>query len=355
MLFLIGVVEPALVFFLIADKTRVSYRMLPFLLLGLIGSVMILIILGFAFKFVLATKTGVADIIWLRGGDIYGSNAVIGAISFLLPLVLMGSRYWHDYLPKSTFKIFRAIFLLFTLLGISWIITASSRWGYITFVTALVLVLLSDRGYSKLRWLIPLTAVLVFIVFFSAQIREMITYRFTYGQPFVWEYILQVAREDARWGIWQNAWDYFKSNTVVGIGLGNHFAISPQQFTTAHNIFLNMLVERGIVVSTAFLAIIAFFAKLNFKFRREAKDPTLRRLSLCLGLGVVTFLVWALAGGDFIQSRWFISAIPAHYFSAILGLQLYIIKLDCLNKSEKGEKSHEKITDSVYFKPRSPQ
>lgn len=335
MLFLIGVVEPALVFFLIAYKTRASYRMLLFLLLSLIGSATILTILGFAFKFILATKTGIADIISLRGGDIYGSNAVIGAISFLLPVVFMGSSHWRSYLPKSAFKIFKAVLLLFALLSISWIITASSRWGYMTLATAFALVLLSDREYSKLHWLIPLTAVLAFILYFAEGIREMITYRFTYGKPFTWEYILQVAREDARWGIWQNAWDYFKNNIVVGVGLGNHFVISPQQFTTAHNIFLNMLVERGIVVSIAFLAIITLFSKLNFKVRRKAKDPKLRRLSLFLGLGMVTFLVWALAGGDFIQSRWFISAIPAHYFSAILGLQLYIIKLDCLDTSEK--------------------
>lgn len=335
MLLLIGVVEPTLVFFLIANKTRVSHKMLLFVLLSLIGSVMVLILLGFAFKFVLAMKTGVADIMLLRGGDIYGSNAVIGAIAFLLPLMFLGSNYWRDYWPKSASKVFRAVFLLFLPLSISWIITASSRWGYVTFATALVLVLLYDRGYSKRRWIIPLTAVLVFFLLFAEPIREIITYRFTYGQPFTWEYILQVARKDARWEIWQNAWDYFKNNSVVGVGLGNHVAISPQRFTTAHNIFLNMLVERGILVSIAFLAIIAFFYKLNAKFRRKAKDSQLRRLSLFLDLGMVTFLVWALAGGDFIQSGWFISAIPAHYFSAMLGLQLYIIKLDCLDKREK--------------------
>lgn len=357
MLFLIGVLEPVLVFFLIANKTRVSHKMLLFLLLSLIGSGMILILLGFAFKFVAAARTGV-DILLLREGDIYGSNAVIGAIAFILPLVFMGSGHWRGYWPQSAFNIFRAVFLLFTLLSIIWIITALSRWGYVTFATAFALVLFFDRGYPKLRWTILLTAaLLLFIMFFSfsEHIREVITYRFTYGQPLSWEYILQVAREDARWDIWQNAWDYFKDNIVVGVGLGNHFAISPQQFTTAHNIFLNILVERGILVSIAFGAIIAFFYRLNFKFRRKAKDQNLRRLSLFLGIGMMTFLVWALTGGDFIQARGFISAIPAHYFSVILGLQLYIIKLDCLNietgYGEKGDKSDGGNKNSVCIKP----
>jgi len=334
-LFFIGVLEPALVFFLIANKTQVSRKMLFSLLLSLIGSGMVLVLLGFAFKFVAAARTGV-DILLLREGDIYGSNAVIGALAFILPLVFMGSRHWRSYWPQSAFNIFRIILLLFTLLSLIWIITALSRWGYVTFLVAFALAVFFDRGHSKLRWAVPLTsALLLFMLFFPEHIREVIVYRFTQGQPLTWESILQVARADARWDIWQNAWDYFKDNVVVGVGLGNHFAISPQQFTTAHNIFLNMLVERGILVSIVFGAVIAFFYKLNFQFRRKAKDQNLRRLSLFLGIGMTTFLIWALAGNDLIQARGFISAIPAHYFSVILGLQLYIIKLDCLDKGEK--------------------
>jgi len=335
MLFLIGVFEPALVFFLIVGKTRVNRKMLLSLLLGLIGSGIVLVLLGFAFKFVAAARIGV-NFLLLREGDIYGSNAVIGAIAFLLPLVFMGSRHWHGYWPQSVFNIFRIVLFLFTLLSLVWIITALSRWGYVTFAAAFLLALFFDRGYSKLRWVVPLAAaLLLFMLFFPEHIREVITYRFTQGQPLTWESVLQVAQADARWDIWQNAWDYFKDNIVVGVGLGNHFAISPQRFTTAHNIFLNMLVERGILVSMAFVIVIAFFYKLNFQFRRKAKDQNLRRLSLFLGIGMMTFLVWALTGGDLIQARGFISAIPAHYFSVILGLQLYIIKLDCLAKGTK--------------------
>lgn len=330
MMFLIGILGPALIFYLIANKIKVNYKMLYFLILSLFASGTMYVLIGLFKNFRQLTQIGEFIRITLRGN--YGTNETIGAISFMIPLMFLSYSYYFSFSQSNVFnKIFRFVLFAFRVFSITWILFSVSRWGYATFLLTILLVILFDRGNLKIYQLIPFAISLFFIFSFFRETTELIIRRFTHTNLFTLESVYQASITNLRLGIWRNAWECFKEHIVFGIGLGNHLIISPMGYTTAHNMFLNILVERGIFVCIIFLGITVYFYKSAFKFMRNSKNYRLRRLSKFLTFSITIFLFWTLVGTDLIIATGYISAIKAHYFNFILGLQFYIMKLDSLN------------------------
>ena len=267
----------------------------------------------------------------LTGKNIYGSNSLIGTISFIMPLMFLNDRYYLNLFKDNISKIFGFMLFFFRVLSIIWIFFAMSRWGYATFIVIVSLVILFDRNNLKIYWILFLVIISFYGFIFFEDTTKMIVYRFTQTDYFTFKSAYKILLTDQRWDIWINAWEYFKDHIIFGIGLSNHYIISQFGYTTAHNMFLNVLVERGIIVFITLLGIIAYFYKTVYKFRKKTKNYKLRRFSLFLVFSMTAFLFWSLTGTDLIQSTGYISAIKAHYFSFILALQIYIMKLDSLN------------------------
>ena len=330
MMFLIGILGPALIFYLIANKTKVNYKMLQFLILSLFasGSMYLSITLFMSFRQIMQ----IGKFVQVIGMSNYGTNDTIGVISFIIPLMFLSYNYYSSFSQSNAFnKIFRFVLFAFKVFSITWIMFSISRWGYATFLVTILLVILFDRGNLKIYQLILFAISLYYIIFFFRETTELIIRRFTHTNLFTLKSVYQASITDLRLDIWRNAWACFKDHIVFGVGLSNHILISPMRFTTAHNMFLNILVERGIFIFIIFLGIIAYFYKSVFKFMRNSKNYRLRRLSKFLAFSITIFLFWTLMGTDLIISTGYISAVKAHYFSFILALQFYIMKLDSLS------------------------
>ena len=328
-MFLIGILSPAFVFYLIANKTKVNYKTFYFLIFSLFASGIVFMLIASYIGFKQSREIG--EFIRLTGKNIYGSNSLIGTISFILPLMFLSNNYYLNFSQSNISKIFGFVLFAFRVFSIIWILFAVSRWGYATFFVTVLLVILFDRNNLKYYWIIFLAIITFCAFFFFQETTKMIINRFTNTNYFTLEAVYKITLTNQRWDIWRNAWEYFKGHIVFGIGLGNHYIISQFGYTTAHNMFLNVLVERGILVFIILLGIVIYFYKTVFNFRKKAKNYKLRRFSLFLAFSITTFLFWSLTGTDLIQSTGYISAIKAYYFSFILALQFYIMKLDSLN------------------------
>jgi len=324
LLFIVGVLGPAFVFYIISSKIKVNYKTFNFLLLSLISSGIVALLYGFSIRFryqYIINKA--ATLFDLRAA---GSNSTIGMISFILPLIFVNKIVSNNkFINKLLLSAFR-------ILSICWIIVALSRWGYFTFFIALILILLFDRSNNKRYYYIIIILILVLLFIFFSNITEMIINRFAGSDIFKIDQFVTHTIESGRWQIWENAFTVIKKNLLFGVGIGNHPFISPTEFTSAHNMFINILVERGILTWLIFIGIIILFYRACFKFRKLSNNYQLKKISLMLSLGITTFIVWAINGGPLIISTTYISALRSYYFFYIIALQLYIIKLDAIGK-----------------------
>lgn len=327
LLFIIGVLGPAFVFYIITSKTKVNYRIFNFLLLSLISSGIVTLLYGFFIRFRYQYIYNIEAT--LNDLRTFGSNSEIGVISFVMPFIFVNTiESDNKYVNKLVLSTFR-------ILSIWWIIVALSRWGYFTFFIAFILTFFLDRGNNKkYYYFIIFFLIFVLLFTFSNNIIEMIIYRFSGGDIFKIDYIIGKTIEDLRWQIWENAFKVIKKNIFFGVGIGNHPIISPLGTTSAHNMFINILVERGILTCLIFIGIIIFFYRACFKFRKLSNNYQLKKISLMLSLGITTFIIWSLIGGPLIISTIYIYTLRSYYFFYIIALQLYIIKLDAITGSK---------------------
>ena len=74
---------------------------------------------------------------------------------------------------------------------------------------------------------------------------------------------------DARFVIWQKAWQVFKTYPIVGIGPGtfqDYFPLYPKWgVPQPHNIFLAFLLQTGIVGFIGFIMLLVWFLKNGLK------------------------------------------------------------------------------------------
>jgi len=97
---------------------------------------------------------------------------------------------------------------------------------------------------------------------------------------------------DARLIIWQNTWQIFKNNPILGIGpgtLGNYFSPYPEWgVPQPHNIYLAFLLQTGIIGFIGFIWLLIWF------FRPAADQPQAGKLRLLLMMIMVYILVHGL-------------------------------------------------------------
>lgn len=99
-----------------------------------------------------------------------------------------------------------------------------------------------------------------------------------------------------RMAMWQAAWNMFQDNPIFGVGIGNYAVAYPDYRLPlwkepkghAHNIYLNMLAEMGIIGLIAYLALMATFFVHGVR--------VLRRLSRSSELQFERYLVIGLLG-----------------------------------------------------------
>ena len=98
--------------------------------------------------------------------------------------------------------------------------------------------------------------------------------------------------------IWQQAFGYFKSNPIVGIGFGS-FRHLGLDLGDTHNIYVKILTEQGLIGIIIFLILILCFIKEGWQLYQKGDDE----LSKALGLGFVC-CIFVMMVNNFFGDRW---------------------------------------------------
>lgn len=322
-LFAFGSVGPLLIYLIIVFKTPANFKVLTILIKSLLLSSFLYLIIAYLFAF----RFGItADLLETRSGkNIYGSNAVIGSISFVLPLIFMNIN--------KTNKIIQNKFFLrtFTILSIVWIIISLSRWGYATAILSYIIVAFFINKSISIKTLLLFFALFGFLIYLIPGVTELIIFRFTGStstDSFTMDNILNVTSGEGRLVRWENALsNVIWKNPLFGIGIGNNYLVDPFGSSDAHNLFVNLLIEQGIL---PFIALMFVFISIYRLVRKLALSTSqeLNTLVLSLGIGILMFHFWSLTGGTYIQSSGIISAVKNYYFFIVLGLIGLISRID---------------------------
>lgn len=324
-LYMFGIMGPFLLFILISFFTDANINTLNYIIQAYISSCIIYLIIAFAFALRGISLTSGIDLLEFRmGGNIYGSNAVIGSISFILPFFFLKGSYWINEESRN-----KDLYLkIATILALTWIVLSVSRWGYATLVFGYIMTIYLIEKKVNYRAIFGIALIFLIATLLTGNIFQIIIDRYTGGGDLQFDTVLAHSQEEVRFERWRNAIEYIKDNFWVGIGLGNNYMIDVRQSPSAHNVIINFAVERGVLTLTILFGAILSLIGLNYKIQKRSLNTSLKRQAYSITLGVIIFMFWSLTAGSFVQSGGIISAVKAYYFMISFGLLVLISRVD---------------------------
>jgi O-antigen ligase len=214
----------------------------------------------------------------------------------------------------------RTIMLLCVAVVLSTLVLTRSRGAWFGFGAAVVYALLRARS----GWLWTVVVLAVLLLLGVGSLREILVSRAgetSEGDP---SFLGRVA-------LWAYAWKVIKSNWLLGVGFNNfryvkHFYGYPEPLWTtirfhAHNIFLEMLVDLGVI---GFVGFCWLYVRTMFHLDRVVRARTPDRWALALGLGAALIAFAAHGLIDFVA--WQYGALAL--LSMLLGLGINLCRLD---------------------------
>ena len=250
-----------------------------------------------------------------RGGGIGGSNHVAGIILMFLPFI-------KDY----RVIVLCNIFLLFTF----------SRGVYVVLI--LFWLVKTVKSFSFMRMRIKKvalkTAFLFMVVLFllwscmpeiyKTQVVNWAKQRtgITYGIEGLYSHVAN----DPRWKIYRQAILILKKTMFQGIGLGGFYwgqglIGEKQEFSNAHNLYLTVLSEGGVLFFLGFLGLLGYMFVLSSRYSRKAL------------YSMVIFFVFGLFSGEIYEASGLASACDYYYLVFILAYLTYVKNMRLRQKS----------------------
>lgn len=167
------------------------------------------------------------------------------------PLCAYGSVYFNSSKDR---KISRACLVL----AFGGIISTSSRSAYIAIGLAILIMLISNKKLFKKLFPVMLVVAVALPIGMIYRFKNLSLNDF-------------LASDSQRIGIWKSCFDMFIHNPIIGLGAGtdNIHTLLVEQYGIprphAHNLFLQMLVEGGIIGGAFVIAIVVLIAKNIYK------------------------------------------------------------------------------------------
>jgi O-antigen ligase len=169
------------------------------------------------------------------------------------------------------------------------LLLTQSRGGLLAYVAILLLsaYLLPRRGKARLRWI---AAVLVFSLSGALLV----------GQIFTRLQGVDLYTEVTRLGIWAGAGLVFAGNPVIGVGYGNFktaltsaIAVPDGYMLDAHNLYLELLAETGIIGFVAFAILIIASVRCARRMFRSSDEEMIS----IAGFAVIAAIAGVLVHG----------------------------------------------------------
>ena len=217
------------------------------------------------------------------------------------------------------------------------IIATGSRTGLIALAATPLLALVVPGLATRLGWrILPLyglaATTLVVVGLAVPSVAQIALERFTT--------LSQVESEDTwngRWSLWQGALDVISSHPILGVGAGNfaeaardfsessqaHIAQKGQVIGVAHNIFLGVASQLGLV------GLILFLAVLFFAFKAAVPMAPRSGLAASILLGLIVSMIAGMT------LSWESEKIVYVLFGSVLALQLHDSAQDASSPSSR--------------------
>jgi O-antigen ligase len=193
-----------------------------------------------------------------------------------------------------------------------------SRGGLLALGVALVI-----GVFVAGRWRVHMATLTVIVAIGT------VAYFVAFAPPQALLHITQSNGGSGRANIWLVGWRMFEANPVRGVGAGNfpvasvHYLLSPGTITAsrfivdqpqvAHNTYLNVLTEEGIVGAALFVGLLAFSLRcyqLAWRGFRRLGDRDLEILAYALFIGLVGFLAASFfLSEEFSKQLWILLAL----------------------------------------------
>lgn len=137
-----------------------------------------------------------------------------------------------------------------------------------------------------------------------------------------------------RWFLWKNSFLIFKEHPFMGSGIGNWKMLYPKygvsgayflnvggnRFEHPHNEYLLMLSERGLIAFLLWMGILTVLLRYSFLQFKKAVGTQDKILSICMGAGIIFFIVISFFGFPLYRS--YTPLLFALTLSVILSIRL---------------------------------
>ena len=240
---------------------------------------------------------------FVNAGDIYGGlpglTAQIGINSFYMAL-FVGACEIRAFSEKNNYK--KILYVLLLIAGLFALIKTNKR-GMLLFTVFLffIVILFYNKSRIKRSLILIATACVIglFILFFT-ELGARLLNKFTEGGL------------SGREQLWKNAWEEFVSHPILGIGIDSY---TIKYKLDAHNIYLQVLCETGIV---GFSFFIIFILRNTFRALKiclfEFQDEKIKEIVFfsCFVQGI--FLLWGFSGNSLYDQFvlvWYMIAVAA--------------------------------------------
>jgi len=242
-------------------------------------------------------------------------------LATILPVFMVLVFYKLKFRPKSVFYLANLIILLILLF------LNSTRGAEIAFIVSFICLLFFLRK-KKLLFLVPVVLVTIFFLL-PVKSRGSIIKQFDIKQ----------ASFTQRLDLWNTSWRMFMDRPVLGQGLGTYMfnyikfqddrvrPFGEQGIWYAHNSYLQMLAETGLIGFISFFLIFLSLFKETYKVLRKTSDQWLQNLLLGTSLGLVAYLTQIIFDSTFYSLQ---NSVLMWYF---LGFQVAIISVIKKEKS----------------------
>lgn len=174
----------------------------------------------------------------------------------------------ESFFDKSLNHFKRGIWLLFALIFLAGIYFLSSRAGFIASSVIIPLFILKKLYLKLSKWIVLSLIIISATVFFLvARTNKIINYSIEAVSK---DKIEATIKNDIRVSIWKSALEVINQNLILGVGTGDASAELKKQFIkngysegyydnlNAHNQYLDILLENGIVGLIIFMTLLGF-------------------------------------------------------------------------------------------------
>lgn len=244
-------------------------------------------------------------------GGIWLSNIATQILALFFPFVFSKHKFKYSGVLRL-FSLFSYLVLIFVSL---------SRTALVVYLSMSLIILFGSkvRFRNFIRLLISVT-ILYYLAseWFNNDIFESFSNRFnSVGSS------RETIVSDSRFGVYAEAFEIVKGHEILGTGISSFNVLNENGFSNAHNIFINIFVERGIIGIVFLLLFIKFFLSTNkMAFKAFGKYSYERETLRLIKIGVFGFFLIALTGNELYTNSGFITGWATYLLLFLLVIQI---------------------------------